>query len=178
MKKQHKYRRPRKKKINILTRIYLRSTGYSYTNLARLFLRLFVGMMLMQFGIRQFVHFSEMSTSFPAVLGMSSSTSLLVMSVIEVLCSTFIMAGFLTRLMTIPPLIALGIAEYYLLHDISSIASYQLGWDELGYLPIMFMGIYFFILLAGPGKISVDYFLSLHIIHSTDRDEDEELEQV
>ena len=38
---------------NILKTIYIRTTGYSYTNLGRLFLRLFVGIMLMQFGIRQ-----------------------------------------------------------------------------------------------------------------------------
>ena len=42
---------------------------------------------------------------------------------------------------------------------------------------MMFIGIYFFILLVGPGKISADYFLSLHIIH-TDNKSESELEEV
>lgn len=53
----------------------------------------------------------------------------------------------------------------------------MITWDKPGYLPVMFMGIYFFILLVGPGKISVDYFLSLHIIHSENQSEGE-LEEV
>ncbi len=178
MSKKDRIRTPRRKHLDIFKRLYLRTTGYSYANLARLFLRLFVGVMLMQFGIRQFVHFDTMSQTFPAVFGMSSTSSLVLMSLIEIVCSLFIMAGFLTRLMAIPPFLALGVAEYYLLHNVAGVAPYQLGWDRLGYLPIMFMGIYFFILLAGPGKISVDYFLSLHIIHKSNRDEEEELEQV
>ncbi len=32
--------------------LFLRSTGYAYSNLARLFLRLFAGVMFIQFGIR------------------------------------------------------------------------------------------------------------------------------
>ena len=37
----------------------------------------------------------------------------------------------------------------------------------------MFIGIYFFIILAGPGKISLDYFISLFLISRRgDREED------
>lgn len=160
-----------------IKRYYIRTTGYSYTNLGRLFLRLFVGVMLMQFGIRQIACFQEMTDIFPAVCGMSSGTSLIVMTSIEIICSLFIMVGFLTRLMIIPPFIALCIAEYYVLHDLVREAAYQLSWQQQGYLPVMFLGIYFFLLLVGPGKISVDYFLSLHIIHSEDKSE-AELEEV
>lgn len=164
--------------INIIKRIYIRSSGYSYTNLGRLFLRLFVGIMFIQFGVRQMMHFSEAVGAFPPVCGLSSEATLVVMICIEMICSAFIMLGFLTRLMTIPPLIALGAGEYYLLHDAVKEASYLLSWQSEGYLPIMFMGIYFFILLVGPGKISIDYFLSLHLIHSEDKNESEELEEV
>ena len=54
----------------------------------------------------------------------------------------------------------------------------MLSWQQQGFLPVMFLGIYFFLLLVGPGKISIDYFMSLHLIHSEDRSEDEELEEV
>ncbi|MDE6792330.1 MAG: DoxX family protein, partial [Muribaculaceae bacterium] len=142
-----------------------------------LFLRIFVGIMLMQFGVRQIAHFYELKTIFPSVLGFGSEWSLIIMTAIEIICSMFIMFGFLTRFMTIPPIVSMLIAEYYLLHDYVAEASYLLDWQQQGYLPIMFLGIYFFILLVGPGKISVDYFLSLHIIHSENKSEGE-LEEV
>ena len=110
-------------------------------------------------------------------MGMSPSAGCIVMVCIEIGCSVFIMCGFLTRLMIIPPFIAMLFAEYYILHNISPEAPYMLQWDQIGYLPIMFLGIYFFLMLVGPGKISVDYFLSLHIIH-TDNKSERELEEV
>lgn len=163
--------------MNALKRLYIRITGYSYTNMGRLFLRLFVGIMMMQFGIRQIYDFQNAAASFPALLGMSSESSLILMIAIEVVCSFFIMCGFLTRPMTVPPFLAMVVAEYYLLTDAVEQASYTLSWQNMGYLPVMFLGIYFFILLVGPGKISVDYFLSLHFIHS-DNHSESELEEV
>ena len=161
----------------VIKRIYFKSTGYSYANMGRLFLRLFIGIMLMQFGVRQISLFNELKEIFPTVMGMTSHATLIVMICIEIVCSTFIMFGFLTRIMTIPPFVAMVLAEYYLLHDYVHEAAYLLDWQQLGYLPIMFMGIYFFLLLVGPGKISVDYFLSLHIIHRENKSEGE-LEEV
>lgn len=159
----------------IIKQLYFKITGYSYTNMGRLFLRLFVGIMLIQFGVRQIMQFDTLKDVFPAVLGMSAETSLVVMIIIELLCSLFIMFGFLTRLMVLPPFIAMMMAEYYLYNNYVSNA--VADWMTPGFLPIMFLGIYFFILLVGPGKISVDYFLSLHILHSENKNEDE-LEEV
>lgn len=164
---------------DILSRLFLRFTGYTYSNMARLFLRLFVGVMFMQFGIRHLVNFNELCADFPTVLGISSEASLILMIIIELVCSLLIMAGFLTRLATIPPIIAMIAAEYYILHDLLPHSLiHGLTWDQPGYLPIMFIGIYLFILLAGPGKISLDYLISLFIISSEGRDEKEELEEV
>lgn len=161
----------------LMKRTYFRFTGYSYTNLGRLFLRLFIGIMLMQFGIRQIAHFDRVHELFPPVFGMDSETSLIIMISIEVICSLFIMIGFLTRVMIIPPFLAMLVAEYYLLHNYVTEATYLIDWHQQGYLPIMFLGVYFFLILVGPGKISVDYFLSLHIIHSENKSEGE-LEEV
>ncbi|MBO4965284.1 MAG: DoxX family protein [Muribaculaceae bacterium] len=157
--------------------IFVKSTGYSYTNLGRLFLRLFVGLMMLQFGIRQLMTFGESAQIFPSVMGMSGECTLIVMILIEIVCSFFIMAGFLTRLMTLPPFIAMCVAEYYLLANMWPDAPFELSWTNQIYLPVMFLGIYFFILLVGPGKISIDYFLSLHILHTADKSETE-LEEV
>ena len=162
--------------IGFLKKLYIWATGYSYTHLGRLFLRMFVGVMLMQFGIRQWIHFPDAVQAFPSLLGLEPSTGLVVMIVIEIVCSFFVMIGFCTRLMALIPMLAMLVAECYLL-SISAIPSYLITWQDPVYLPVMFMGIYFFILLVGPGKISVDYFLSLHIIHSADKSE-AELEEV
>ena len=166
----------RKKVLAFPKKLYVTTTGYSYTHLGRLFLRLFVGIMLLQFGIRQISDAEMLKDTFPAVLGMDSETSLWTMICIEVGCSVFIMAGFLTRIMIVPPFIAMTVGAYHLIH-VSSKASYLLSWEQPAYLPIMFLGIFFFLILVGPGKISVDYFLSLHMLHSSDHSEDE-LEEV
>ena len=142
----------------------LLSTGYSYPNMGRLFLRIFVGIMLLQFGLRQIADFSLTKDIFPAVLGMDSEMSLIVMVSIEIVFSL------------LPPFLAMLVAEIYLrTHELS--ASSLIPWQQQNYLPVMFMGIYFFILLVGPGKISIDYFLSLHFIHSDNQSENE-LEEV
>lgn len=162
-----------------MSRIFLRFTGYTYSNMARLFMRLFVGIMFMQFGIRHLVNFSELSPVFPTIFGMEPQTCLIIMIVIEILCSLLIMVGFFTRLATIPPILSMLAAEYYILHDLlPHTYIYGLNSTDPGYLPIMFIGIYLFILLAGPGKISLDYFISIFIISRQGRDEKEELDEV
>lgn len=162
-----------------ISNVFLRLTGYTYTNLGRLFMRLFVGVMLLQFGIRHLVNYNELCMNFPTVLDMSSSTSLVLMIIIELVCSLLIMVGFLTRLSTIPPIIAMFAAEYYILHDmVPYLPVYGLDSTDPGYLPIMFIGIYIWMLIAGPGKISLDYFISLYIINRRGKDEEEELEEV
>lgn len=40
----------------------------------------------------------------------------------------------------------------------------------------MFLGVFFFLLLAGPGKISVDYLIAVNI--ERNREEDEVLDNV
>lgn len=58
------------------------------------------------------------------------------------------------------------------------ISAYGIDSTQPGYLPIMFIGIYLFTLLAGPGKISLDYFISLFIIGRQGKDEKEALDEV
>ncbi|MDE7396434.1 MAG: DoxX family protein [Muribaculum sp.] len=154
-----------------LEKLFLRFTGYTYSNLSRLFMRLFVGIMFLQFGVRHLVNFDIMSASFPAVMGMSSQTSLIVMILIETVCSLFIMAGFLTRLATIPPIISMIVAEYYIIHDLMpGIDMAMLTSTMPGYLPLMFIGIYCYILMAGPGKISADYLITIYIMERQGHD--------
>ena len=162
---------------NIFKTLYIRTTGYSYTNLGRMFLRMFVGVMLIQFALRQIMHLDEMARMIPAFPGMGPEVTLVTAIVIEIACSFFIMVGFLTRLMVVPPFILMTLAEIHTLTS-SSVPAYEMTWNQPCYIPMFFLGIYFFILLVGPGNISFDYFLSLHFIHQDDQDEEDELEEV
>ncbi|MDE7025862.1 MAG: DoxX family protein [Paramuribaculum sp.] len=158
---------------------FIRFAGYTYSNMARLFLRLFVGVMFLQFGIRHLVNYSVMSVDFPTIFGWSHESCLILMITIEIICSLLIMVGFLTRLSTLPPIASMVAAESYILNDmLPNVSAYGLDSTQPGYLPIMFIGIYLFILLAGPGKISLDYFISIFLISRQDKDEKKELEEV
>ena len=172
MKKPNKFQ-------NFISTAFIRCTGYTYSNMARLFLRLFVGVMLMQFGIRHLVNYSTLCLDFPTILGMSHECCLILMIIVEIVCSLFIMVGFLTRLSVIPPIIAMLCAEFYILHDmLPTTSAYGLESTQPGYLPVMFIGIYLYFLLAGPGKISLDYFISIFLIGRNGKDEKKELEEV
>ncbi|MEF9923732.1 MAG: DoxX family protein [Muribaculaceae bacterium] len=158
--------------------LFLYGTGHTYSNLSRLFIRLFVGVMFLQFGIRQVMHFDTLSQTFPTALGLGSYDTLILMIAVEMICSVMIMLGFLTRIMTIPPIISMLIAENVIFNDIIHQLPYTLGSIQPGYLPIMFIGIFFFILLSGPGKISVDYLISLHFLnYSNDKSEEDALKE-
>ena len=164
---------------SILADTFVRFTGYAYSNLGRLFMRLFVGVMFIQFGIRQLVNYHTEVTTFPSILGMSSECGLIVLITIELVCSILIMAGFLTRLATIPPIIAMAVAEWHILYNLLPDKSiYSITSTQPGYVPVMFIGIFLFIILAGPGKVSLDYFISLFIINRRGKNEEEELEDV
>lgn len=163
---------------DFIARLFLRFSGYTYSNMARLFMRLFVGLMFMQFGIRQIDQFQQMAPVFPSVFGWSSETCLVLMIVIEILFSTLIMVGLCTRLSTIPPIITMVLAERYLVQDVLHTDTTMLNYMDVGYVPILFIGIYLFLLLAGPGKISLDYMISLRILAHTGKNEEEEMEEV
>lgn len=163
----------------IVAHTFVKCTGYTYSNLARLFIRLFVGVMFMQFGIRHLVAFEQLRGAFPCMFGLQPETCLILMIIVEIVCSLFIMVGFLTRISVIPPALSMIAAEYYILHNmLPHVSVYGLSDTQPGYLPIMFIGIYLYILLAGPGKISLDYFISLFLISRQGKSGDEELEDV
>ena len=92
-----------------------------------------------------------------------------VLVVVELLCAVCIMLGFLTRLAVLFPLGLMLIAENIIMSSQTAVPD-QLFNFQPGY-PVMFIGIFVFMLLAGPGKISLDYFIAAHFTESV-ADED------
>ena len=145
---------------NFLKNLFLYSVGHTYSNLSRLFLRLFTGIMFLQLCIRQVLNFDEIVHTFNGFLGLSPEGAMTALVVIELLCAVCIMLGFLTRLAVLFPLGLMLVAENVIMSTPASVTN-QLFNFQPGY-PVMFIGIFIYMLLAGPGKISLDYFIAAH----------------
>ena len=147
-------------------KLLLYSVGHTYGNLSRLFLRLFTGVMFMQFGIRQWIYFDYIASDMIEVMGMPGDVSLGLMIAIEIVCSTLIILGLCSRLAVVPPLITMIVAENMMLFS-----------TQPGYVPILFIGIFVYMLLAGPGKVSLDYLIAIRLL-GADKQAEDELEKV
>ena len=74
------------------------------------------------------------------------------------------MLGLLTRLAVLFPLGMMLVAENVIMSSEASVTD-QLYNFQPGY-PVMFIGIFIFMLLSGPGKISLDYIIAAHFTES------------
>ena len=157
-------------------KLLLYSAGHTYSNLSRVFIRRFVGLLFMQFGIRQWTYFDAISNDMIGLVGMSGEATLVVVIVVEIVCSTLIMLGLLSRLAVIPPILLMLVAEDFILTNVVDVPLEMLFSLQPGYVPILFIGIFVYILLAGPGKVSLDYLMSIRFL-GTDRQVEEELDK-
>ena len=145
---------------NFFKNLFLYSVGHTYSNLSRLFLRLFTGIMFLQLCIRQMLNFDEIVHTFNGFLGLSPEGAMTLLVIIELLCAVCIMLGFLTRLAVLFPLGLMLVAENVIMSSPASVTDQMFNFQP-GY-PVMFIGIFIYMLLAGPGKISLDYFIAAH----------------
>ena len=153
--------------------LFMMNVGHTYSNLSRLFLRLFTGLMFLQLGVRQMMHLGE----FAGAMGAASETALVTVVVIEIVCAVFIIIGLFTRLALLPSIGVMIYAET-IMPNVTNFAGadQQMFFFEPGY-PIMFLGIFVYMMLAGPGKISLDYLVAIHTISEKDDEESEVLEK-
>ena len=117
------------------------------SNAARLFLRLFVGILMLTHGIAKIENFDTLVDTFPDPIGLGTLTLPLII-LVEVGASILVMVGFLTRLALIP--FSMIVAAFL------TFPTFALATSEL---PLMYLGIFITLLLVGPGKCSVDYLL-------------------
>ena len=117
------------------------------SNAARLFLRLFVGILMLTHGIAKIENFDTLVDTFPDPIGLGTLTLIIL---VEVGASILVMVGFLTRLALIPLIFSMIVAAFL------TFPTFALATSEL---PLMYLGIFITLLLAGPGKCSIDYLL-------------------
>ncbi|MBK8951804.1 MAG: DoxX family protein [Chitinophagaceae bacterium] len=125
------------------------STKYSDNSVSfdLLMLRLATGGLMIQHGYDKLVKFAVMSKGFPDPFGVGNTASLSMLVFAEFFCAILILAGLLTRLATIPLIIAMSVALFKAHNG-------QIFGE--GEHAALFLGGYIALLFAGPGKISID----------------------
>lgn len=94
--------------------------------------------------------FSGVTIEFPSVFGLSAELSLTLAVFAEVFCSMFILVGFATRLASVPLIITMLVAIFYI-HGEDVFAKKELA--------VLYLVGYIVLFVAGSGKYSVDHFL-------------------
>ena len=120
-------------------------------NTAMLVMRLGFGILIAKHGYDKLENFAMIKTQFISFLGLSQSVSLSLVIFAELFCGCLVVIGLATRLATIPLIIAMSVA----LFKAHNGDVFGVGQAATLYL-IAFVGI----LLAGPGKASVDGMIS------------------
>ena len=120
-------------------------------DLGLLAVRLLAGGMMLTHGIPKIDRlFGEGPVKFADPFGLGPEISLVLVIFAEVACSILVMVGFKTRLATIPLLITMLVAAFYI-H----------GADPFGEkeLPLLFFTLFVSLLVSGPGNYAVDLWI-------------------
>lgn len=120
------------------------------TDGALLLLRVAFGLTMMTHGWSKFSNFSEMSGSFADPFGMGPSLSLCMAIFAELGCSILLLVGAGTRLALIPLMVTMLVAIFY--------AHAADPWSEKE-LAVAYLSVYATLMLAGPGRYSIDHAL-------------------
>ena len=114
-----------------------------------LILRLFFGVLFFMHGLDKMMNFNVLVNSYPDILGFGSYMTLMITIFCEFCCSLFLIAGLLVRVMTIPMIIAMGVA-FFDVHD---------AMMPEGELALIYFITFIILFLVGPGRFSVDYLV-------------------
>jgi putative oxidoreductase len=125
------------------------STKYSDRSLsfALLLLRIGLGGLMIRHGYSKMVNFTAEAVGFPDPFGIGSTTSLALTVFAEFFCAIFNLVGLMTRLASIPLIIAMSVIVFYS-HNGAVFAKAE--------LPALYLMGYLALLFTGPGKISMD----------------------
>lgn len=130
------------------------STRVSETTLAFALFILRVGagsLLMVTSGYDKLQNFASKSASFKPILGLGGKTEFAMLVFAEFFCAAFVIIGLFTRLAAIPIVFAMGVALFVAHHG----HFYSEGKGAGLYL-VCFLAI----LLAGPGKFSLDRLIS------------------
>lgn len=139
--------------MDFLNTLNLKSKGIFNVNIGLLILRIFLGLaMFSKHGAEKVFTFDMMQRTFPDPIGIGSTTGLIFALITDSICSLMVATGIYTRfsafLLTFNLLVV-----FTFLHNFS----FQDGHAELVFI---YLGGYLSIFIAGPGKYSLDYYIT------------------
>lgn len=132
---------------NRLTTLLSSLSSDRWFDSAILFMRIFIGAMMLTHGIGKLQNYNAIVNSFPDPLGIGSAASFTLITLIEVGCSVLIIMGLFTRLATLPLIFGMYVATF--------IAFPEKTFAE-GELSFVYMGIYIMLLVSGGGRYALD----------------------
>ncbi len=122
------------------------------TDIALLIARVGIAALMLTHGIPKLMMlFSGAPVKFPPMMGMSAKLSLGLAVFAEVFCSALILTGFATRVATIPLIVTMLVAVFF----VHRADPFNIKESGLHYLLV-----YVVLLFAGSGKYSIDYLLN------------------
>lgn len=129
------------------------STRYTENGISfsLLLLRLAVAGLMLPHGFDKLIHFINVAKDFPDPLNVGKTISLSLVIFAEFFCSALLLVGLMTRLVTIPLIITMGVA-FFMVHNHNFT-------DGTSQLSALFLAGYLVLLIAGPGKVSIDKML-------------------
>ncbi|MBQ2413568.1 MAG: DoxX family protein [Rikenellaceae bacterium] len=132
---------------NRLTTLLSSLSSDRWFDSAILFMRIFIGAMMLTHGIGKIQNYNAIVNSFPDPLGIGSAVSFTLITLTEVGCSVLIIMGLFTRLATLPLIFGMYVATF--------IAFPEKTFAE-GELSFVYMGIYIMLLISGGGRYALD----------------------
>jgi putative oxidoreductase len=130
------------------------STGSKDTKIsfALLLLRLVAGLtMAFSHGYGKLSGYSDMSGGFPDPIGLGSEVALILAIFGEFFCGIFVALGLATRLSAIPVIITMAVA-FAIIHGGDPFAKQEMS--------LIYLAMFSAIFIAGPGKYSIDNYIS------------------
>jgi putative oxidoreductase len=94
--------------------------------------------------------FSEMVEKFADPIGLGPRPSLILLVFAEFFCAMLVAVGLMTRLAAVPLVIAMGVAGL-IVHRADPLARKELA--------LLYLAAWLLILMAGPGRFSLDYVI-------------------
>lgn len=133
-----------------MSKLFTSRVNTGAVNFAMLVLRVVFGAAMFTHGLSKLNKFSEIKGGFPDPLHIGQTISLSLTVFAETLCAALVVIGLLTRFAAIPLVICMGVVVFMVMKNV------PFSQNEMG---ILFLAAFTTILLAGPGKYSMDHLI-------------------
>lgn len=118
-----------------------------YVDWALLYMRLFIGGILLMHNIGKLQVYNEIVNYYPQIMGLGSAATLIVIAIIEVVCAALIIIGIRVRIAAAIMAVGMFLSILFFFTD--------KGWT-LDELQFVYMGTYIFLIISGGGAYSYD----------------------